>query len=69
MRANLILFFLAAILVVLAALHLNKWLLKWISPRLSGTRLVLYFIVILAAGFLLTVAFSHLMLSLFFHRK
>ena len=69
MQSNLILFFLAALLAVIAAIQLNKLLLKWINPRLSGARLVVYFLVVLAAGFLLTFAFSHLMLSLFFHRK
>ncbi|HSB92356.1 MAG TPA: hypothetical protein VLC28_04530 [Flavitalea sp.] len=69
MQSNLILFFLVAVVVVLVTIQLNKWLLKWINPRLSGARLILYFLVVLAAGFLLTFAFSHLMLSLFFRRK
>jgi len=69
MRSNLIFFFLAAVLVVVLAAKLNKWLIDSLNPRASGSRLVLYFLVVLLFGLLVTVGFSHLMLSLFFHGK
>jgi len=69
MRSNFILFFLVAVLVIVLATKLNKWLIHSLNPRASGSRLTLYFLLVLLFGLLVTVGFSHLMLSLFFHGK
>lgn len=58
-------FVIAIILIgVFVAMFANRWLLNVVKPKMSAQRFILYFVVVLAVGFLLTVLFSFIILKL-----